>query len=346
LTGVRSIQAEMDRFLEMLEREGFRYERDVSLRKKTWIRRGGVASIWIQPSELPEFVQIVSWLQGSDLPFEIVGGTSNCYFSSDYHPWVVLSTLRLKGMRIEDGRVVCECGFRMSELAKWSVENGYEGYEGFIGLPGTVAGAAINNAGCYGSLVSNQILGIVFLQHGEVRTVSPEEIGYSHRNSRLKSKELSGVVLSVIFKLQATKDPEALLAKMNHAQWHRRTFQEHSFPNLGTVFCELRWKPFPLFERIRMGIADRWLRAREKDPVQLVKARRNLFLRAVGAGGLERYVSEFGFNCFLWKDDEADEAFLKYVEFVRSKTDSVTMEIEWKTRSAQEVEPSPERDAS
>jgi len=324
------IRAEMDRFLEFLERDGIRYERDVPLSRKTWIRRGGTASIWLQPSELSEFVRGVAWLQGSGLPFEVVGGTSNCFFSRDYDPPVVVSTLRLKGLRIEGGNLVCECGYRMSELARWSVENGYEGFEGFIGLPGTAAGAAINNAGCYGSLVSDVVAGIDLLENGEIRRVLPQEIGYSHRNSRLKSKEMSGVVVSVVFKLRASQDRDALRRRMEHAQWHRRTFQEHSFPNLGTVFCHLRWKPLPVVRRVGMALAERWLRLREKDPVKLVKARRNLFLRLVGAGELERYVSEFGFNCFLWKDEGADEAFGKYVEFVHRKTDSATMEIELK----------------
>lgn len=338
------IRAELDRFVEFLGSEGLRYDRDVALSRKTWIRRGGVASVWIQPSEMSEFVKIVSWLQGSGLPFEVVGGTSNCYFSMDYHPWVVISTLRLKGLRLEDGRVVCECGYRMTELAKWSIEHGYEGFEGFVGLPGTAAGAVINNAGCYGSLVADLFLELELLQDGRIRKVSLDEIGYSHRNSRLKSKEMPGVVLSVAFKLRVASDLEASRQKMNHAQWHRRTFQEHSHPNLGTVFCALRWKPFPLAEQVRMAVADRWLRIREKDPVRLVKARRNLFLRAVGAAGLERYLSEFGFNCFVWKDEGADEAFEKYVEFVRRKTESATMEIEWKTGSARGAEPASGRE--
>ncbi|HQF55822.1 MAG TPA: FAD-binding protein [Fibrobacteria bacterium] len=338
------IGTELDRFLEFLEGEGIRYERDVPLSRKTWIRRGGTASIWLQPSELSEFVRVVAWLQGSGLPFEVVGGTSNCFFSKDYDPPVVVSTLRMKGLRIEEGQAICECGYRMSELARWSVENGYEGFEGFIGLPGTAAGAAINNAGCYGSLVSEVVAGIDLLENGVIRRVLPPEIGYSHRHSRLKSKEMSGVVVSVVFQLRASSDRDALRRRMEYAQWHRRTFQEHSFPNLGTVFCHLRWKPFPVARRLGLAIAERWLRLREKDPVKLIKARRNLFLRAIGAGDLERYVSEFGFNCFLWKDDGADEAFERYVRFVRRNTVSGIMEIEWKCGSANVAVPTPVRE--
>ncbi len=144
-------------------------------------------------------------------------------------------------MREGPNILTCDCGYLMTRLAKHRNRLGIDGYVGFVGLPGTVAGAAINNAGCYGSLASDKIISVEIIQNRKVLTLSKKELAYSFRNSVLKRKEIEGVVLTVCFDTSKRMDTNILEKKSKEYIKHRKEYQEHIHPNLGSVFCELEF---------------------------------------------------------------------------------------------------------
>jgi UDP-N-acetylmuramate dehydrogenase len=306
------------------------YETEVNLKGRTWIKRGGIAKIWVQPNSLTDFENLVVWCQSNAVPHEIIGGTSNCYFLNDYNPDLVISTLKLTRIAEGSETITCECGVNMSRLAKFCISKGISGYEGFIGLPGTVGGAVINNSGCYGSSISSLVISVAIIAKGKKQLLTNEELKYSFRNSVLKSKDIDGVVTEVTFSTVKKDDPSFLAKRAQEFQIHRKNFQEHSYPNLGSTFCIIELKEFSLAYRIVNSIAHRLINIIIKKPVNKQKAKTRLFLTLKGAGRFRKYVSHYGIGCFTWKDAGADKAFKEYLAFIYKNSIKAILEIEVK----------------
>jgi UDP-N-acetylmuramate dehydrogenase len=304
------------------------FSENVDLKTKTWIKRGGIARYWIQPENLFDFEKLIIFCHEQNVFIEIIGNTSNCYFFNDYSPNVVISTLKLREMQVFDDRIICDCGFQMSILAKFCNENGFARYEGFVGLPGTVGGAVVNNAGCYGSLIADVVKEVMILQDGKLKVLTNQQLCYENRTSILKKKEIDAVILSVIFDIRKRDEPEVLKRKSIEYQKHRITLQEHTYPNLGTIFCEMDFK-YPILMFIRSCL-DKMVKISTKNELKQQYSSVMFFLLLYRAGKFRKYVSKHGVQCFTWKDEYADEAFLQYIEFVKKRTKKAIMEIEIK----------------
>lgn len=308
------------------------FEKYVDLKTKTWIKRGGIAKLWIQPVKLSNFEILISWCQLNKIHIEVIGNTSNCYFLNNYNPDVVISTLNLNEIQVDEETITCDCGYNMSRLTKYCISQGIAGFEGFIGLPGTVGGAAINNAGCYGSLISDVVKEISIIKDGEKCLLTNKQLNYSHRNSALKSKEIDGIVTSVTFKIKNKEDKDVLDKRAKAFQLQRMTFQEHSYPNLGSTFAVLEFKTLPIIIRIVNAISQRLINFMIKNQVIKQKLKTKLYLRLHGAGSFRKYVSEYNIGCYTWKDEFADHAFNEYLNFIKLNSNNFKMEIDIKER--------------
>lgn len=315
-----------------LQKEYISFKKDVNLKTKTWIKRGGIARLWVQPIKLSDFEKVICWCQLNKIQFEVIGNTSNCYFLNDYNPDLVISTLKLTQMHFEADTITCDCGYNMTRFSKYCNSHGIAGYEGFIGLPGTVGGAAINNAGCYGSLISDVIRDVYIIQNGEKCLLTNKLLSYCHRNSALKSKEIDGVVTSVTFNIEHKEDPNILEKRAKDFQSQRKTFQEHTYPNLGSTFSTLEFKTPSIIIRTTNAIVQSVLNCIIRNQIKKQKLRTKLFLRLRGAGMFQKYVSEYGIGCFTWKDEGADRAFVEYVDFIKRNTMKAIIEIDIKQK--------------
>jgi len=302
----------------------------VDLKTKTWIKRGGIAEIWVQPINMNQFELLSSWCQLNDIQFEVIGNTSNCYFLNDYHPELVVSTLKLNEMHFDGDSITCDCGYNMTRLSKYCISQGISGYEGFIGLPGTVGGAAINNAGCYGSLISDVVESVRIMNNGKIIVLTNEQLNYEHRNSSLKSKEIEGIVMGVTFKINKKEDSVLLEKQAKYFQIQRKTYQEHNYPNLGTTFSVLEFYKLSIILRFIYEITRCLLNVIIRNPVRKQKLNTKLFLLFRPTNRFCRYVSEYGVACFTWKDAKADSAFKYYLNFIKKETTKFTIEIDIK----------------
>ena len=319
----------MHEIIRYLENNNISFQENVDIKTKTWIKRGGITKLWIQPGKLSDFEKVIVFLQQQNIDFEIIGNASNCYFLNTYHPNIVISTLKLQEIHIFDNEIICDSGYQMSKLARLCNTKGFAGYEGFVGLPGTVSGAVVNNSGCYGSLISEVVKEIKIILQGKVKTLTNSELEYSNRNSILKTKRVQCAIISVTFNITRKENPYLLQRKSEKYQKHRKTFQEHIYPNLGSIFCELDFKYSFLQIFIKKSfnvIAKTFV----KDELKRQYISLQIFWLVFGTRKFRKYVSNHGIQCFTWKDEGADEAFTKYVEFIEKNTTKAIMEIEIK----------------
>ena len=301
------------------------YEDNVPLNRKSWIKTGGVASLWISPVSASQLKNICRFLYSKNIAFDLVGQTSNIFFHSSYNPQVVVSTVKANQYRIEGDMLVCDCGCNVMKLAKEMLAEGYAGFYGLVGLPGTVASAAVNNAGCFSCSISEMLISAdVLMSDGTITTFTKEDFGFEKRSSKFKRGVLKGVVLSVKLKLQKAESIEEEYRKSEETKLYRKTNQEGPAKNLGSVFAKMKRKRN--FKNIIAGIFAKVGHLIGMGNQKLISKR--ILLLLYGYKELDQYISDKQINTFVWRDEKAERMFVTYKEFMGKVFDGLKIEIE------------------
>lgn len=323
---------------DFLVREHIPFEQNVNMKDKTWIKTGGVCCFWIKPDTSTQLEVCAKYLQVNSVNFDVVGSTSNCFYRNDFSPFVIISTLSLKKILINESGVVCDTGTAIALVARHCIKNGIAGYEGFIGLPGTVGGAVVNNAGCFGSIIEELFVGADFIEDGKKVYLSKTDLEYSHRSSSLKRKKRRGVILKVYLSAESQDDPKALEAKSKEYQKIRKITQEYEYRTLGSTFADLQFKKIPLPKRfvVRMLLFMFYRLWGEGIKLQLIHTK--LLLWGFNASpNIRRYVSKYWLGCYTWRDLGAEATFDEYADFVKSISEHSELEIEVRANHIQAI---------
>jgi UDP-N-acetylenolpyruvoylglucosamine reductase len=311
----------------VLDKNAISFQKNVSLKTKTWIKRGGIAKFWITPDTVEQLSLLVKYFYAKNIYFEIVGYTSNIYFSENYNPTIVISTKNINQFTDDIDKITCDCGVNMKILSEYCVRKGYEGFEGLIDLPGTVAAAAYNNSSCFNCSISNLLIALDYLdKNGKFLTLSSEQMEFSHRSSIFKSKKIEGIILRV--HLKKLKGDNQILSKIaNKNRLYRKMYQEPPKQNLGSTYATIPYKVLPLFIVLIINKLCSVLKIDNRVKRKLTKY--SILIIFNFRGGY-RYVSDYNIGCFVWRDEKADEAFIKYRSFMERISKFPQLEIEIK----------------
>lgn len=174
------------------------------LKPYTSLKAGGVAEKLVVARNIEDLATIASESQLAGVPTTILGSGSNVLPSDDGVPG--LTILNRTG-RIEiarNGEVVADTGCAFQELFLKTVQAGFRGLEFAVGIPGSLGGALVSNAGAYRSCVSEFLTDLEVVMDGERQWVSPAWMNFSYRDSILRrDKPPAAIVLRVKMKLPA-----------------------------------------------------------------------------------------------------------------------------------------------
>ncbi|MBP5599489.1 MAG: UDP-N-acetylmuramate dehydrogenase [Lachnospiraceae bacterium] len=205
------------------------------LKKYTTFKVGGPckALVIIKTEDL--LIKVISLLKESKEDFFVIGNGSNLLISDEGFDGYVL---KLEGdfldIQSEGEEIVAGAGAILSKVCIYAKEKGLSGLEFAYGIPGTVGGAIVMNAGAYDGEMSFVVSSVKMLdEKGIIKTFTNPEMEFSYRNSILKRKEF--VVLNVTYKL-TKKDENEILGKMNDFLERRRSKQPLNFPSAGSTF--------------------------------------------------------------------------------------------------------------
>ena len=303
------------------------YQEDVQLSTKTWIKTGGICSYWISPNAIEQLIAICRYFFSNGIYFDLVGQTSNLFFHSSYNPQVIISTVKINNYSKEGDVLVCECGCKVVKVAKAMLDEGYSGFCGLVGLPGTVASAAVNNAGCFSCSISSLLISAeVLMPDGLIKTFYKEDFCYKKRSSVFKCKEVFGVVLTL--KLGLVKADDIVKEKLNaeNSKMYRKTRQEMNAKNLGSVFSNMMMK-----KNVKNILA---VSVSKIIGVTGISNRKLFYKRMLlglyGYQDLSPYISDRQLNTFVWRDKEAEMKFVRYKQFMNEVFDDLLQEIEEK----------------
>jgi UDP-N-acetylmuramate dehydrogenase len=207
----------------------------------TSMRVGGAADLFL-PARRNE--QIVAGLQAAyrlGVPCRVIGGASNLLVADGGIAGLVIKSL-VQGVRYvphptEPGRVtaVAAAGCLFASLARDCARRGLAGLVWASNVPGTVGAAVVNNAGAFGSATAEVLERALLVDAaGQTRYVTAADLAMGYRTTRLKRREIQGVVLAVELRLQVG-DAASLLAELQQVREQRRRTQPAGF-SVGSTF--------------------------------------------------------------------------------------------------------------
>lgn len=208
-----------------------------SLSALTSYRVGGEAQWYVAPKNREQLLASFEWRQQQDLPLMVLGAGSNLLISDRGIPGLVVSTCHLRHNHFEEetGRFTAAAGEPIARLAWKAAKRGWRGLEWAVGIPGTVGGAVVMNAGAHQQATADCLVSALVLSpEGHLKTYTPEELKFGYRTSSLQGKPL--LVLEATFQLRPGFDREQVMADTTYNLNQRKDSQPYDKPSCGSVF--------------------------------------------------------------------------------------------------------------
>ncbi|MBI3793755.1 MAG: UDP-N-acetylmuramate dehydrogenase [Nitrospinae bacterium] len=208
------------------------FRRDEPMSKHTTFKIGGSARLFYLPTTEEELARCAA-----EHPSALTLGGGSNLLVSDAGLDEVISTAGLGGVSLgeaEDGApvITASAGGSFTALSRFAQRNGLAGLEFAFGIPGTVGGAVLMNAGAFGGEVKDCLESVRMCAGGRLVTATVGELGLSYRSSNLPK---GAVLTSAVFRLKRG-DAKEILARMNEMLGKRKLSQPLDVPSAGSVF--------------------------------------------------------------------------------------------------------------
>lgn len=173
---------------------------------------GGPADYFVEVKTEQELREAIAWADQKKCKTFVFGGASNLLFDdAGFRGLVIRVKLSSIEVRADLAEIQAEAGASTMQVVKAAAEAGLSGMEAWNGLPGTVGGAVVGNAGCFGVETKDILKWAEILENGKIHRLLPADLDYSYRNSILKRS--TSVVLRACFQL-SQGDPVSIQEKM------------------------------------------------------------------------------------------------------------------------------------
>ncbi|MDP4738002.1 MAG: UDP-N-acetylmuramate dehydrogenase [Cyanobium sp. MAG_216] len=204
----------------------------------TW-KVGGPAEWFAEPGEVDELVSLAAWAQAQGLSLRCIGAGSNLLIADSGLPGLTICNRRLQGSRLDaaSGLVEAEAGEPIPTLARKAARLGLSGLEWAVGIPGTVGGAVVMNAGAQGGCTAEWLHSVRLLDPANPAKpfeLKARELDFAYRHSRLQAE--AWIVLAATFQLEAGHDPAAITSHTSANLHSRTSTQPYQQPSCGSVF--------------------------------------------------------------------------------------------------------------
>jgi UDP-N-acetylmuramate dehydrogenase len=201
----------------------------------TTFRVGGPADLYAEPESLDDLQELIAVSRGEGKAYTVIGNGSNLLVGDKGYRGIVIALgKKVAGIRVNGTRLTAEAGALLSVAAGIAQKEGLSGMECLSGIPGSVGGALVMNAGAYGGEIRDILVSANVLEaDGTVSEVPAAELELGYRSSNIPS--LGRTVLSAEFSLTAG-NPEEIAAKMKELNGRRKEKQPLEYPSAGSTF--------------------------------------------------------------------------------------------------------------
>ena len=224
---------------EALRKAGFRGELrpDEALAGYTTWRIGGPADVLAVPADRDDLALAIAWSTGADVPRRILGNGSNLLVRDEGVRGLVLRMRRVDAaVRLEGTRIQAGAGAMLPAVANLAAREGLAGLEFGAGIPGTIGGAIVMNAGWHQWEIRSAVSAVdVIDASGCLRSIPGDQCAFDYRTSRFRGG--TDVVVGTTLDL-APDDPDELQARLDAFADSRKANQPTELPSCGSVFLK------------------------------------------------------------------------------------------------------------
>ena len=208
------------------------------MKEHTSLKIGGPAEIFIKINSIDELKGILELCKLEDIPLTVIGNGSNILVLDKGIKGIVIKT-ELKQIQIinineEKVEVIVDDGVQLGFLAQKLLKEEISGFEELSGIPGTIGGAVVMNAGAHGKEIKDILTEVTAIDYdGNIHIFTNEQCDFSYRHSKFSDEKY--IVLQVKLFLERGKKEE-IKSKMNEYAQYRKEKQPIEFPSAGSTF--------------------------------------------------------------------------------------------------------------
>lgn len=223
------------KILQQEYEEKLHIEWDVPLAKFTTFRIGGPAECMITANSEDDIKEVIGFAKANQVPLHILGNGSNLLVDDDGVNGIVLCIGRAFAQITVNGtEIVAEAGARMAQVAKAALDNALAGLEFSYGIPGTIGGGVIMNAGAYGGELCQVVTKVeAYDKDGNFYTFVNKDLQFGYRKSLLKEK---GYIVTKVYMKCREGNKEDIKALMSDLGARRIEKQPLEYPSAGSTF--------------------------------------------------------------------------------------------------------------
>ena len=213
--------------------ENVRRQEPMSLH--TTFRIGGPADLFVMPGSIQAVADSIRICKETQTPYAVIGNGSNLLVSDAGYRGVIIQIGRNLNQITGNGEEIrAQAGAMLSVIAKTALSESLTGFEFASGIPGTLGGAVVMNAGAYGGEMKDVLTEVTVLtREGEIRTIPAEKLELGYRTS-LAAKN-GWIILEAVLRFQKG-DAEAIRNRMEELKVQRVTKQPLDLPSAGSTF--------------------------------------------------------------------------------------------------------------
>ena len=177
---------------------------------------------------------LIKYLKEKNIKYFVIGDGSNIILANDYYDGVFVSLKKLNHYEIRKNKIVAECGINLNNLISSIYKSGYNSFAQLYGIPGSLGGAIVGNAGANGDEIKNHLISIKFVDDcGNIHEKNIDELKFSYRHSSFK--EQNCILLEASLRLENNDEINYnQITKENITK--RIKSQPLNYPSAGSVF--------------------------------------------------------------------------------------------------------------
>lgn len=220
-------------FCELLGRD--HVLNDEPMKQHTTFKIGGPADYFLVPETGEEVGEIIKICRKTDTPYFILGNGSNLLVGDGGYRGAVIQVYRnMSAVTVEGTTIIAQAGALLSAVAAAAKNASLTGFEFAGGIPGTVGGAAVMNAGAYGGEMKDVLVEVTVMDaEGKIFAIPAEKLELGYRTSVIK--KAGYIVLEAKIRLKEG-DQEAIRERMKELTIQRTTKQPLEYPSAGSTF--------------------------------------------------------------------------------------------------------------
>ena len=205
-----------------------------SLKKHTTYGIGGPADLMIFPKSKQDLIKVIEIINDNKIQLTILGSGSNVLVSDNGIRGAVISLKNsLKQIEVDENILYAECGTMLGKIVKHAVKNNLIGLENLNGVPGTLGGALIMNAGAWGGEISENLIHVEIMNSkNEIQKIQKKDLNFSYRQSSFNKDD---ILLSAKFNLKKA-DKNIIKENFIEAQSGRKKSQPLNKRSAGSLF--------------------------------------------------------------------------------------------------------------